>query len=168
VVIAAGITVGSSCGLSYQQRQDMFRERYLTGCQVIRAAPTAQIPGPTEAVADVISGSDKEVERCLLESREIWAELEGTVAIKFTVEPNGSVDDVAVLTAHSTVYEAAVGCCLARIAQTWKFRAPKDGKAHEVEHVFDLVTDIFRFRYQPTSNVGQPQPASGTEIHETW
>jgi hypothetical protein len=116
----------------------------------------------------VISGSEKEVERCLLESRELWADLEGTVAIKLTVKPDGSVEDPAVVTAHSTVYEAAVGCCITRIAQTWKFAAPKDGKAHEVEHVFDLVTDIFRYRYSPTSNVGTPQPASGTEIHETW
>lgn len=144
----------------------MFRERYLAGCQVIRTTPAEPIPGPTDAVADVIGGSDKEVERCLLESRELWAGLEGTVALKFTVKPDGNVADTAVLTAHSTVYEAAVGCCIAQIAQTWKFAKPRDGKAHEVEHVFDLDTDIFRYSYRPTSNVAQP--ASGTEIHETW
>lgn len=168
----------SSCGLTYQQRQDMFRTKYVTGCQVVEtppaAAPQAQPqvadPSEKEAIDEVISGSKAEVDRCYLESRELWADLEGLVAIKFIVKENGSVGDTAVLTYWSTIDEAAaVGCCIAQVAQTWKFAAPRDGKPFEVVHVFDLVTDIFRLKYRPGStDVGKPQPSSGTEIHKVW
>ena len=120
------------------------------------------------AVEDVISGAKNEVEQCHLESRELWADLEGLVSIKFTVQANGSVTDPAVVMYEATIHEAAVGCCITRGVKNLKFPAPKDGKPFEVAHTFDLMTDIFKFRYRPTSDVGKAQPASGTEIHHTW
>ncbi|HTU58771.1 MAG TPA: AgmX/PglI C-terminal domain-containing protein, partial [Polyangiales bacterium] len=109
-----------------------------------------------------------EVDQCYLESRELWADLEGLVSIKLPVHPNGGVSDSAVVMYDGTIHEPAVGCCITRGAKNWKFPASKDGKPYEVEHTFDLVTDIFRIRYRSTSEVGKPQPPSGTAIHHTW
>ena len=174
-VLAACAACAASCGLSYQQRQDRFRENYLAGCQVVRNPSASQSPDhePPEseersAIEDVISSAKLEVDQCYLESRELWADLEGLVSIKLTVQPNGSVSDSAVVMYDATIHEPAVGCCIIRGAKNWKFPASKDGKPYEVEHTFDLVTDIFRFRYRPGSDVGKPQPASGTAIHHTW
>jgi hypothetical protein len=164
----------ASCGLSYQERQDRFREHYLSGCEV-RNPPASQstdqeAPESPErtAIEDVISGAKTEVDQCYLESRELWSDLEGLVSIKLMVQPNGSVSDAAVVMYEATLHEPAVGCCITRGAKSWKFPTSKDGKPYEVEHTFDLVTDIFRFRYRPESDVGKPQPASGTAIHHTW
>jgi len=175
-VLAACLASGASCGLSYQQRQDRYREHYLVGCQVVRNPPVAEsadqeAPESAErtAIEDVISSSAKaEVDQCYLESRELWADLEGLVSIKLTVQPDGSVSDSAVVMYEAALHEPAVGCCITRGAKGWKFPASKDGKPYEIEHTFDLVTDLFRFRYRPGSDVGKPQPASGTSIHHTW
>ena len=165
----------ASCGLSYQERQDRFRARYLADCRVVRDPPAVDRSGQAEeesaeraAIEDVIDGSEYEVERCYLESRELWADLEGLVAIKLMVKPDGSVADPSVMMYDATIHEAAVGCCIARVAQSWKFPPPHDGKPFEVEHTFELQTDIFRLKFRPNSDVGRPQPASGTEIHHTW
>lgn len=116
----------------------------------------------------MFSESHNEVERCYLEARELWPDLEGQVAISVTVDANGKVTDPALLAYDSTIGEAALGCCLVRVAQTWQPPPPRDGKPRMVEHVFYFEPDIFKIKFGASSDVGKAQPASGTEIHRAW
>lgn len=120
------------------------------------------------AVEDAVSDAKYEIERCYLESRELWADLEGLVALKLTVNTDGSVEQAAVMMYDATIHEAAVGCCLADVARTWKLPAPTDGKPYEIEHTIELEADVFKIKFGSSSDVGKPQPASGGEIHRTW
>jgi hypothetical protein len=172
------VATSSACGLTYQQRQDRFRERYETGCEILRTAPAAR---PAAAAAEsskedperddidaAFSTTKDEVQRCYLEALELWADMDGLVTVNITIQPDGSVTSPAVAMYHSTIAEASVGCCIARVVHATQFPKPRAGKPLAVSHVFDLETAYIKLRFGGGTDVGQPQPASGTEIHRTW
>lgn len=161
----------------------------MTGCNVLYSPPAAQRSEPMSAappnaaeISEVIEGSQRELERCYLESLAVWPQFEGRVVLNVSIKPNGTVGDTAVAMHNSTVFDAAVGCCFAGVAQTWRFPAPADGKPLEIEYPFELLKDVLKIRFsassvtaKPFQNqfpgtvvVAPPQPASGTELHSIW
>jgi hypothetical protein len=190
-LIFTALTIGSSasCGLSYQQRQDRFREHYMTGCRVLYSPPASQKSEPASPdpardaeIRKVIEDTRSELDRCYLESLAVWPQLEGRVVLDILIQANGTTGATAVAMHNSSVFDAAVGCCMARVADTWRFPEPRDGKPQEIEYPFELMTDLlkvrfstsvvttstFNSRFPATVLIAAPQPASGTEIHHTW
>ena len=150
----------AACGLSYQQRQDRFRARFITGCKVLYSPPAERASNPISlelpAISEVIERSRNELQFCYLQALELWPQLEGRIVMNFTVTPNGTVDDPTIAVHNSTILDASVGCCMARVAQTWNFPAPPDGKPFDVEYPFELVTDILRVRFSSSVVTAEP------------
>jgi hypothetical protein len=133
-------------------------------------------------ISHVIEASQNELLRCYLESLDVWPQLDGSVVINFTVRPDGTVGDAAVAMHHSTVFDASVGCCIARVAQTWAFPAPPDSKPFDVEYPFELVKDPLKVRltgmgpskfpftsqFSPTAVLAPSQTSRGSELHRVW
>lgn len=160
----------------------------MKGCQVLNSPPTQPEPEPAtlsgpqiSEISAIIEKSDSKLMQCYLDSLELWPQLEGSVVIKFTINASGSVENPAVAMHHSTVFDPSVGCCIARVAQTWQFPKPADSKALAVEYPFDLVRDALRFRigtvrpqypfttrFTPTLIIAPPQPANGAELHRVY
>jgi hypothetical protein len=151
-VIAACVTIGgSSCAGSYEQRQAKLRERYTTGCRVLNDPPARQGPDaisiPASAISETIERSHDELLLCYLEAIQMWKRLAGRLVIDFTVQADGTVADPAVAMSYSSIVDPTVGCCIARVAQTWKFPAPPDNKPFQVAYPFDLMTSVAEQRY---------------------
>jgi hypothetical protein len=151
-VIAACVTLSAlSCAGSYQQQQAKLRERYTTGCRVLNDPPARQAPDaisiPASAISKNIERSHDELLTCYLEAVEMRNGLAGRVVIDFTVRVDGSVADPAVAMSYSSISDPTVGCCIARVAQTWKFPAPPDNKPFQVAYPFDLMTGAANQRY---------------------
>ncbi|HET8939305.1 MAG TPA: AgmX/PglI C-terminal domain-containing protein [Polyangiales bacterium] len=161
----------------------------MTGCRVLNSPPAGPRPEPTtpdparEAeIRTVIEGTRSELDRCYLEALAVWPQLEGRVVLDITIQANGMTRDTAVAMHNSSIFDATVGCCIARVADSWRFPEPKDGKPLEIEYPFELMTDIlkvrfstsvvttstFNSRFPATVLIAAPQPASGTDIHHTW
>ena len=125
----------AACSEAYQRQQDRLRARYLTGCQVDndpQARQTAEPMGlPPSVINEGVERSSEQLQLCYLEALRVWPQLEGRVVIKFYVEPDGSTSAPSVAMHYSTVFDPTIGCCIARVAQSWRFPAPNDGKVTE-------------------------------------
>lgn len=91
---------------------------------------------------ETIERSHDELLICYLEAIQIWKRLAGRLVIDFTVQADGTVTDPAVAMNYSSILDPTVGCCIARVAQTWKFPAPPDNKPFQVTYPFDLMTSV--------------------------
>lgn len=161
----------------------------MTGCKVLYSAPAAQRSEPTSVapqtaseISEVIETSQRELERCYLESLAVWPQLEGRVVLDVSIHANGTVREAAVAMHHSSVFDAAVGCCFAGVAQTLRFPAPADGQPLDIEYPFELLKDALKVRISTGSVTAKPfqsqfsgtvviaplQSASGTELHSVW
>jgi hypothetical protein len=189
VLVSLLACASASCSHAYEQRQERFRERSQTGCKVLYDPPIQPSADPVRLdtatkskISHVIEASQGELVRCYLESLDVWPQLEGSVVINFTVRPDGTVGDAAVAMHHSTVFDASVGCCLARVAQTWTFPAPQDSKPFEVEYPFELLKDPLKIRllgvgsskipftpqFAPTAILAPSQSSSGSDLNRVW
>lgn len=183
------LTCSASCSHAYEQRQERFRERSQAGCNVLYDPPVQPSADPVRLdtatkskISHVIEDSQSELVRCYLESLAVWPQLEGSVVINFTVRPDGTVGDSAVAMHHSTVFDASIGCCIARVAPTWTFPAPPDSKPFAVEYPFELLKDPLKIRligatpskfpftpqFAPTVILAPSQSSSGTELNRVW
>jgi hypothetical protein len=140
-----------SCAGSYEQQRAKLRERYTTGCRVLNEPPARQGPDaisiPVSAISETIERSHDELLTCHLQASQMWNGLAGRLVLDFTVQGDGTVADPAVAMNYSSIVDPTVGCCIARVAQSWKFPAPPDNKPFQVAYPFHLMTGSAHQRY---------------------
>jgi TonB family protein len=93
-----------------------------------------------EAIRRVIRQHLNEVRFCYEQKLAVKPDLEGRVAVKFVIAPDGSVKGSKV--DSSTVNDAEVEACIAKAVARWTFPIPPDG---------GLVVATYPFIFKPVS-----------------
>lgn len=187
-VLVLGLVYLGACATEYQRRQDRLRERYVSGCTVQHEAPAGGAPASPGIDASVVSRVGEVVERsvdelqvCYIEALQVWPRLEGRVVLHFEIAPDGTVAAPAVAMHYSNIYEESLGCCAARLAQSWKFPASADGARLQIDYPFEFVTDYLKFQlrapeapapfrspFPATVVLAPPMARSTTDLHNVW
>lgn len=72
--------------------------------------------------------------------------LEGDVDIKFVIDPQGALTDVAVDPAKTNVGDEAIGKCLVEVLKTLKFPPSAKGKETQAHYPFNFKRNLDQFR----------------------
>ncbi len=95
-----------------------------------------------EALAKVLQEHSGEITACYQRELEQDRSLEGKVKLKWTVQADGSVTDVEVDGAGTTLpNRRAVDCMVSRVAG-WRFPPPKDGAIAVITNAWTLRTQV--------------------------
>lgn len=128
-----------------------YRKRYEPGCAILpnlvseakakshSAASLGEAPKGSldkSVIRDVITAQIREVQACYNEALFAWPELNGRVAIRFEIAPDGSVGNAIVADDDTGVF--AVGCCIAQQLRGWTFPEPAGGGRVIVMYPFVL------------------------------
>ena len=87
-------------------------------------------------IADVIADHIGEIRRCYEDSLAGWPQLAGRVAVKFIIQPDGSVDRSAV--AETTLHHKPTECCITNAVRSWQYPPPDGGGIVVVTYPFVL------------------------------
>ena len=90
-----------------------------------------------DIIRRIVRAHVNEVRACYNDGLEKDAELAGRVAIRFTIRSDGKVSRVKV--AETTLGDKAVGKCIAKAVETWKFPKPIGGGSVAVTYPFVLA-----------------------------
>lgn len=72
--------------------------------------------------------------------------VEGDVDVKFVIDPQGAVTDVAVDPAHTNVGDEGIGKCLVEIVKTLKFPPSAKGMETRAHYPFNFKRNLDQFR----------------------
>jgi TonB family protein len=87
-----------------------------------------------EDIQEVVAGHSVETRFCYQQELAAHPDLQGTVAVRFTINPDGTVAKAKVT--KSTVATTRLGPCVASMVARWRF--PESGESSTVSHAFDF------------------------------
>jgi len=90
-----------------------------------------------EEIRRVIRSHTSEIRGCLEQHREIHSHERGKITLNWRIMPDGSVSNVSVARAGTTMCRALADC-FARRVRTFKFPEPTTGEAAMVEYPWTL------------------------------
>jgi hypothetical protein len=91
---------------------------------------------PKSVIQDVIADHIGEIRACYEHSLGGWPDLAGRVAVKFIIQPDGSVHPAAV--ASTTLRHKPTECCITNTMRSWQFPPPNGGGIVVVTYPFVL------------------------------
>ena len=106
-------------------------------------APAAQTCEPgrcLEDVARVIKEHRPEMRACYELAHARRAGLEGSMTVKFVIDPAGAVVETSPSVRDGEIEDAELFACLSAMVQQVKFAASATGKRTRAYHVFDFKT----------------------------
>jgi len=129
----------SLAGVDYGQTR-LLRLRFRLPYPVTGTAPAHPTAGrgslSKSVIADVIADHIGEIRGCYEHSLVGWPDLAGSVAVKFIIQPDGSVHPAAV--ASTTLHHKPAECCITNAVRSWQFPPPDGGGIVVVTYPFVL------------------------------
>jgi len=107
---------------------------YILTAPVHPKAPYGSLP--KSVIQDVIADHIGEIRACYEHSLGGWPDLAGRVAVKFIIQPDGSVHPAAV--ASTTLRHKPTECCITNTMRIWQFPPPNGGGIVVVTYPFVL------------------------------
>lgn len=99
-----------------------------------------------EDIAAKVKARKPETRACYDREASKNPKLEGDVDVKFVIDPQGAVTDVAVDPAHTNVGDEAVGKCLVDVLKTLKFPPSAKGLETRAHYPFNFKRNLDQFR----------------------
>lgn len=99
-----------------------------------------------EDIAVKVKARKAETRACYDKVASKNPKLEGDVDIKFVIDPQGALTDVAVDPAHTNVGDEAIGKCLVDIVKTLKFPPSAKGMETRAHYPFNFKRNLDQFR----------------------
>ncbi len=97
-------------------------------------------------ISDKVKARKTETRACYDKAATKNPKLEGDVDIKFVIDPQGAMTDVAVDPAHTNVGDEAIGKCLVEIVKTLRFPPSAKGMETRAHYPFNFKRNIDQFR----------------------
>jgi len=99
-----------------------------------------------EDIAARVKAHKPETRACYDRQASKNPKLEGDVDVKFVIDPQGAVTDVAVDPAHTNVGDEAVGKCLVDVIKALKFPPSAKGLETRAHYPFNFKRNLDQFR----------------------
>jgi len=130
--------VGVDPGVARVVRLQLGRPRDREAEVSAPAAETAGLRGSLSkaVIRDVIADHISEIRYCYESGLTGWPGLSGSVAVKFIIQPDGSVSPAAI--ASTTINHRPTECCITHAVSSWRFPSPRGGGIVVVTYPFVL------------------------------
>jgi TonB family protein len=99
-----------------------------------------------EDIAAKVRAKKPETRACYDKVASKNPKIEGDVDVKFVIDPQGNLTDVAVDPAHTNVGDEAVGKCLVDVMKTLKFPPSAKGLETRAHYPFNFKRNLDQFR----------------------